>query len=111
VSVEEEGRRRWLKNQPLVDVNRALYRERAHLVAHLAVIYPSVLCESADPEHPDWPVVYVQLPTGQASWHISKSDLDLFEHVTPGHKLWDGHSVAKKYERLDRLTRIRAQNS
>lgn len=92
-----------------VDPLSAVYRERAHLVAHLAAIYPSVLVHGADAAEPDWPVLFVGLPTGQATWHISPSDLDLFEHVPAGAATWDGHSTTEKYERVDAHTRVIAQ--
>jgi hypothetical protein len=41
-----------------------------------------------DRDAPEWPVVYIELPTGQVSWHV------------PQHPLkWDGHTVDQKYER------------
>lgn len=81
----------------------SLYRERAHLVAHLAAYYPS--CAGyTDERAPDWLVVTVNTPQGQACWHIAKRDEDLFEHV-PRHDVpWDGHTTAEKYERLARCT-------
>lgn len=82
----------------------AVYRERHHVIAHLAAIYPSVMMLNADTEEPDWPVLYVELPTGQASWHISPADMDLFHHVRIGEATWDGHDVAEKYRRLDAHT-------
>lgn len=88
----------------------SVYRERAHLVALLAAQYPAVLVYGADPDEPEWPVLFVDLPTGQASWHISPDDLDLFAHVGPRRASdpdapqWDGHTTAEKYERIDRLT-------
>lgn len=43
-----------------------------------------------DPHDPVHPVVlYVELPTGQVSWHLPA-------HSRP----YDGHSTAEKYERL-----------
>jgi hypothetical protein len=56
-------------------------------------------------EFDNWPCVYVQLPSGQASWHIDPNDMDLFAHVVRGDAQWDGHTVAEKYGRLDLLTR------
>lgn len=42
-----------------------------------------------DPEEPKWPVVYIELPTGQISWHV------------PEHKeKFDGHTTEEKYRRL-----------
>jgi len=86
----------------------AAYRERAHLVAHLAALYSSVLVHGADPAEPDWPVLFISLPTGQASWHISPDDLDLFAHVPKGIDHWDGHTTDEKYQRLDAATHLKA---
>lgn len=40
-----------------------------------------------DPAEPDWPVAFIELPTGQVSWHM------------PAHKTPYGHSTPEKYER------------
>lgn len=85
----------------------SVYRERAHLVAYLASLYPSVIAYS-DPQEPDWPVIYLTTPAGQLSWHLSGDDLDLFEHVPvvepdDWRAKWDGHTTEQKYERLATL--------
>lgn len=78
----------------------SVYAERAHLVALLAQIYPSYW-DYSDPEYPDWPVVYVELPTGQASWHISPDDWWIFACVPRKHGApWDGHTTEDKYQRI-----------
>jgi hypothetical protein len=88
----------------------SVYRERAHLVAYLAALHPSALVRGADPAEPDWPVLFVDLPTGQACWHISPDDMDLFKHVPTwdagsiSDRIWDGHTTDEKYARLDALT-------
>ncbi len=88
------------------------YRERAHLVAFLASIFPSVIAYN-DPIAPEWPVIYVETSQGQMSWHLSGGDLDLFGHVPVAEggqaPTWDGHSTADKYERLHALTAQNAQ--
>ncbi|MFD0883862.1 hypothetical protein ACFQ08_04730 [Streptosporangium algeriense] len=85
------------------------YRERAALVAYLAAVYPSAIVPNADPDEPNWPVIYVTTPQGQLSWHLSTADLDLFPHVpvldADQSPAWDGHTTAEKYERLAALTR------
>lgn len=96
---------------PVKSVDRALnaaYRERAHLVALLAALFPSTW--GIDPEWTDWHVVYVETPAGQLSWHISPSDRDLFAHVFGGtaDAVWDGHSTEEKYERIRKLTADKA---
>ena len=85
----------------------ALYRERAHLVAFLAAVYPAVLAAN-DPQEPDWPIVYVTTPRGQLTWHLSPADLNLFKHVPRVDNddlraQWDGHTTEKKYQRLEHL--------
>ena len=84
-----------------------IYRERAYLVAYLATRYPSVL-SYADPNEPEWPLVFVDTPAGQLSWHIAPEDLELFAAlpiVEPydARAIWDGHDAVEKYERLMRL--------
>jgi hypothetical protein len=82
----------------------ALYRERAHLVAHLAALYPSCIGPADDVDEPGWAIVYISGPAGQMTWHIAPRDLDLFGHVHVGAGEWDGHTTAEKYRRLDTLS-------
>lgn len=42
-----------------------------------------------DPSDLAWPVAFIELPTGQISWHLPA-------HPTP----WDGHDGATKTERI-----------
>lgn len=86
----------------------ALYRERAYLVAHLAAYYPAS-AGYTDPKTPDWLVVTVHTPEGQASWHIAKRDEHLFEWVPRYDVPWDGHTKAEKYERVARCTEVLAK--
>lgn len=85
----------------------ATYRERAHLVAFLTVLYPSVIILDGDPDAPGWALVYVDSPTGQLSWHLSGDDLDLFPHVKrveTSAVTWDNHTTDEKYGRIRQLT-------
>ncbi len=84
----------------------AVYRERSHLLALLAAHYPSHF--QPDPQAPDWPVLYISLPTGQCCWHIGADDLELFPHVVGGGDTWDGHTTEEKYQRVDHAARIKA---
>lgn len=88
----------------MITETQMVYRERHHVIAHLAAIYPAVMVLNADADEPDWPVLYLTLPTGQVSWHIAPADMDLFRHVPIGQAKWDGHDVIQKYERLDQHT-------
>lgn len=42
-----------------------------------------------DPKESEWPVVFIELETGQVSWHIEQHP-----------NAWDGHDTDKKYCRL-----------
>lgn len=88
----------------------AAYRERARLVAFLAATHPAVISHS-DPDAPGWPVITIDTPAGQMSWHLSPADLDLFPeslaprvHPEDPRAKWDGHDTPTKYERLVELT-------
>jgi hypothetical protein len=89
----------WLRASGEDPALTAAYRERAQLLALLAAIYPSHM--QPDPSEPDWPVLYLALSTGQATWHIAPDDLALFGHVRRDlREVWDGHTTAEKYERV-----------
>lgn len=45
-----------------------------------------------DPEEPEWPVIYIELPTGQITWHIP-------QHPIP----WDKHTTEEKHARIRQL--------
>ncbi|MGW8951944.1 WDGH domain-containing protein [Streptomyces sp. NPDC055709] len=95
------------REQQLKEQRDGVYRERAHLVAHLASLYPSHIGYT-DPNAPDRAVVTIGTPAGQMSWHVVPRDMELFEHVArsfPGAPKWDGHTTEQKYERLRVLTR------
>jgi hypothetical protein len=42
-----------------------------------------------DANEPKWPVTYIELPTGQVSWHLPQHELE-----------YDGHSVEEKNRRI-----------
>lgn len=86
----------------------AVYAERDRLVAVLSKLFPSFLArhpESDESWEDDWRwIVYVELPTGQASWHIHDSELSWFDHLERREGLfWDGHTTEEKYARLSAL--------
>jgi hypothetical protein len=84
----------------------SLYRERAALLALIADGYPSWIGYT-DPSTPEWMVLTIVLPTGQACWHIAPDDTHLFHHVrqaTASDPAWDGHSTDEKYRRILEMT-------
>ncbi len=81
------------------------YAERNYLVALLARLYPSGLKRTAiEGWEPEWHgCVYVDLPTGQASWHYHEREAHLFKGLPPYPREWDGHSTEEKYRRIAAL--------
>ena len=88
-------------------VAKRAYTERNRLVALLAAMFPSSIERQPDGDwDEDWrSVVYVDLPKGQASWHIHESDLWLFAHVPRGQgRVWDGTDTNQKHRNIEALT-------
>ena len=54
-----------------------------------------------DPNEPGWPVLMIDLPTGQVGYHLPEDQVvgDWPEYG----KEWDGHSLADKRERVARF--------
>lgn len=83
------------------------YHERDMLVAVLSKQFPSYLAKH-DPNDKDWDaewcnIVYIDMPTGQCSWHIKDNELPLFSHLEYGENNWDGHTTVEKYIRLSKF--------
>ncbi len=58
-----------------------------------------------DPNDKEWEddwrtVVYIDLPSGQISWHFHDSQFDLVAGLPIYDGVWDGHSTELKYQRV-----------
>jgi hypothetical protein len=86
----------------------AAYAERNRVVAALSKCFPCWY--RADAKEPGWFVVYIELPTGQVSWHFRDEERELVAHVPIGMGGcdWDGHDTDEKYRRLAGLPNQRA---
>ena len=77
------------------------YTERYPLV-YLALAFATQLGFAAgvriDPAEPTWPTVYIELPTGQVSWHMPE-----YPHAT------DGHPPDEKYRRCREYAAIQGE--
>ncbi len=62
----------------------------------LACGYPVGLCY--DEQEPDWPVMMIDLPTGQVGWHLPKKELVGEWPKYQGQ--WDGHCLEEKRQRM-----------
>lgn len=58
-----------------------------------------------DPSEPGWPVVYIETPEGQLSWHVPKEEVILPDQCRADKPEWDGHTTEEKQERIRRLLR------
>lgn len=85
------------------------YRERNRLVAALTRHYRPAYYYMPLGEN-DWPIVYIETPAGQLSWHIPSTEaveLGIADLPTiPEGYVWDGHTDEEKYERLARLSLV-----
>lgn len=93
------------QNEVLKKQRDNAYDERNQLVAVLSKVFPAGIAKTAiEGWEPEWHnCVYIDLPTGQASWHYHDREKHLFEHLPPYTKSWDGHTTEEKYERLRRF--------
>jgi len=81
------------------------YAERNRLVSLLSKVFPSGKKKTAiEGWSEDWHgCVYIDLPTGQASWHYHDSQEALFDHLPLYQGTWDGHTTDEKYERIQAI--------
>ena len=92
------------ENEKLRAALDGAYNERNRLVAFMARLFPSGLKKT---DIPGWDeawhgCVYIDLPTGQASWHFHDREAHLFDGLPPYSGEWDGHNTDEKYERIAR---------
>lgn len=90
------------KLKELEDQKDGAYLERNRLVSLLSKVFPSGKKKTAiEGWSEDWHgCVYIDLPTGQASWHYHDSQAWLFDHLPEYQGTWDGHTTEEKYERI-----------
>lgn len=87
------------------------YRERAQLLALLAVHHPAVLAPAPDVDEDGWLILYMRIGGKVATWHIAPGDLELFDHVErvsagDPRAWWDGHTTEEKYARIQHHVRV-----
>ena len=84
------------------------YRERNLVVAALTKVFPAKRTKTnIQGWSEDWHgCVFIDLPTGQVSWHFHDSHASMFAHVPEGSVQWDGHDTPEKYRRLAALMSV-----
>lgn len=94
--------------QKVVAQKDAAYKERNALVCLLSKVFRSWLARHDETDstwEDDWRwIVFIDLPTGQCTWHIHDSELENFAHLPVNGmndgKVWDGHTTEEKYKRV-----------
>jgi hypothetical protein len=81
------------------------YRQRDHLVAALAHMFPSgIRATNIAGWDPEWHgCVLIDLPSGQISYHYHDREAGLFADLPPYDKPWDGHDKETVHARLAAL--------
>lgn len=97
------------KVQQLEEQKNNAYAERNKCVAVLARIFPSGIRKTDIPGwDKEWEnCVYIDLPTGQCSWHYHGKESYLFKDLGVYPKPYDGHTTEKKYARMERYISLR----
>lgn len=89
-----------------------IYIERNRLVALLSKIFPSCLGIDEKAEEGWKHVVYIELPTGQCSWHVPDFILHWYKHLEISDTVeYDGHTTEEKYERVKAFNSSMLDNS
>lgn len=91
-------------------MSNEVYKERNQCVAALARAAVAMGCSVSvtKTEIEGWDAawhncVFVDLPTGQVSWHFHDDDMWMLEGLpTVDAVKWDGHSTPEKYQRLNK---------
>jgi hypothetical protein len=55
-------------------------------------------------DDPEWPVLFVETPHGQVSWHLKADELPT--GFPPYGREWDGHDTTEKNRRLHRFIHL-----
>lgn len=89
----------------LIGQKNIIYTERAHLIAWLSKIYPSYKAMDYEMDTSYGGLIVINSPQGQLSWHVSTTDLYLFDHLEFNvEHVWDGHTSAEKYNRIRKIS-------
>lgn len=89
-------------NGDTTDLINSIYTERNQcisLIVRMAQALGLPIGTKIDAES-SWPIVFVDLPSGQVSWHIPIDELRFFPALPAYPNDWDGHSTEEKYRRV-----------
>lgn len=81
-----------------------VYRERNAVVVAFARMAQAAgwkVGRLDDEENPGWPVLMIDTPAGQVSWHFPEPEMP--DDIPAYNGAWDGHTTPEKYARLARI--------
>lgn len=90
-------------------VKNSAYTERNQCVALIATMARLLGWKAGIARHPeedkswedDWrTLAFIDLPTGQVSWHFHDSECNLLSNLPVYRGTWDGHDTPEKYRRV-----------
>ncbi len=75
------------------------YFDRNQLVQAMAKMAVKLGYNVGIKSYPKYPIIYIELPTGQVSWHIPRKELivELPEYIG----VWDNHDLDEKRKRIE----------
>lgn len=95
-------------NRRLIEEKDGAYAERNQCVALIARMviaaggFAARTRTAIDGWSEDWHgCVYIELPTGQTSWHYHDSHAWMFNDLPEIAVKWDGHTTPEKYRRVN----------
>lgn len=109
---ERELVRLWEDKTELTQQKNNAYFERNQCVPALCKLALALGYKAGRAIHPkddlewedDWRhMVFIDLPTGQVSWHFHDTEVWLIDWMPWYQGAWDGHTTPEKYKRLNAL--------
>jgi hypothetical protein len=85
------------------EINDKIYSERnmcVALIMRMALALGLNAGIGIDSDESEWKVAFIDLPSGQVSWHIPQNEIKYFEGVPAYKGEWDSHNTEEKYKRV-----------
>lgn len=102
-----------MTEQELIEQKDNAYKERNLCVALIAAYAQWFEHTVGIKKHEgeDWEdgwrnVLFIDLPTGQVSWHLHDSEMPNFPGIGAYQGTYDGHSTEEKYERVKKFIQL-----
>ena len=73
--------------------------QAAQALAKLAQAQGMTVGVKKNEEDPEWPILFIDLPTGQVSWHLTADEVVVKFPEYEGE--WDGHDLDVKRQRVE----------